>query len=301
MAIWFFKCTNDSRQSFTLRTWLVQSAFSSSFQRASACSGGKNQFRLGQTWMKIRQKTMQNSWFYMCYQCLQATLLPSYSWISCQVSQNVRLGQETNLLLTCQNLSQLSLNILHYLAKWLVSVYSPSNPGASKPNNPSSNKLITVEHRDIFQGICGMCGMCGICIFLICTILDLGRSKNQWQGAQETEPTVCGTAELPAMPSFRDLKELCPWPAWQPALEGTSQNRGIIRVMQQLNTFLRILRCDLLWFQDICRFIAHPLYFKHCTQRIARGLIFPLGVGLHIDRWRSRQGLKEVPQCKTSY
>ena len=102
MAIWCFKCTNDSRQSFTLRTWLVQSAFSSSFQRASACSGGKNQFRLGQTWMKIRQKTMQNSWFYMCYQCLQATLLPSYSWISCQVSQNVRLGQETNLLLTCQ-------------------------------------------------------------------------------------------------------------------------------------------------------------------------------------------------------
>lgn len=162
---------------------------------------------------KEQCKTADFICFINIYQCLQATLLPSYSWISCQVSQNVRLGQETNLLLTCQTCLRFPL----ISCKVLVSVYSPSNPGASKPNNPSSNKLITVKHRDIFQGICG------ICIFLICTILDLGRSKNQWQGAQETEPTVCGTAELPAMPSFRDLRELCPWPAWQPALEGTSQ------------------------------------------------------------------------------
>ena len=56
------------------------------------------------------------------------------------------------------NLSQLSLNILHYLAKcWCLST---AHQIPVPPNKqPKFNKLITVEHRDIFQGICGMCGM----------------------------------------------------------------------------------------------------------------------------------------------
>lgn len=127
MAIWCFKCTNDSRQSFTLRTWLVQSAFSSSFQRASACSGGKNQFRLGQTWMKIRQRTMQNSWFYMFYQYLSMSsghliavvfldFLPSQP--ECQV------GPRNEPASNMSNLSQVSLNILQSVGVCLQPIKS---------------------------------------------------------------------------------------------------------------------------------------------------------------------------------
>jgi len=84
------------------------------------------------------------------------------------------------------------------------------------------------------------------------------------------------------------------------------QNRGIIRVMQQLSTFLRILRCDLLWFQDICRFIAHPLYFKHCIQRIARGfslwasgcILIDGGAGKALKRYHNANPAIKHDTCK---
>ena len=124
MAIWCFKCTNDSRRSFTLRTWLVQSAFSSSFQRASACSGGKNQFRLGQTWMKTRQRTMQNSWFLYVLSMSSGHLIAVVFLDFLPSQPECQVGPRNEPASNMSNLSQVSLNILQSVGVCLQPIKS---------------------------------------------------------------------------------------------------------------------------------------------------------------------------------